>query len=579
MKAFPYWLIKALFICMAGKLLGDEEEVQKKTRRVQAHLLVKDYHSAYEEVKEALQLDPHSSILHEKYIRTLARLGRENEMLAAWRSYLERYPEQKENRPLIEAMAWGALDKASLASSLVTRQMALLAAFFCQEARGVSILQQGMRDSNYAIRALAVQLAGHLHDARLIAEIKRLFKEEKMRQVRQEVIKAIGKMKLIELRASLEDLIASEISPSEDKALAIESLVHLFDAMQENEIKRLAFSNRAGLRLLACKVIVHLSSVRDLQILYDLTQDSNPQVRAAAFQAIGLLRPREEKELVLLCARKGTQDLHFKAAISAAWLLSLYQPEEGNARLKDYLMSPKQEVRLMASAAVAAAGAYASPLALQYFESHSDPFVRLSLALGLIGQRMACPEAGHVIKEIITHDKQNWCEVEFGHFTAISNRHFAQTDEDSSREMDNQLARLRILNILAILKEPGTQEAIRQFLAERAWGISGAAAALLLTEGDDEAVALVQQLLQDKEARVRLQAALVLSLWSREETPIQELERGYAHSEMDLKLKIIEGLGRIGSMDSVPFLIERLEEPSQTLRLIAAMALIQCLNH
>jgi HEAT repeat protein len=169
--------------------------------------------------------------------------------------------------------------------------------------------------------------------------------------------------------------------------------------------------------------------------------------------------------------------------------------------------------------------------------------------------------------------------VDFGHFTAISNRQFAQTDEDSSREMDNQLARLKILNILAILKEPGAQDAIRQFLAERSWGISGAAAALLLTEGDDDAVALVQELLQDKEAKVRLQAALVLSLWSREEAPIQELEKGYANSEMDLKLKIIEGLGRIGSMASVPFLIGRLEEPSQTLRLIAAMALIQCLNH
>lgn len=577
MKFFVY---KALFfVCLAGNLWGEGEEIQKRTRRVQAHLLIKDYLSAYEEAKEALQLDPLSSLLQENYIRTLARLGREKEMLCAWRNLLASYPEQKDNRPLIEAMAWGALDKASLASSLVTRQMALLAAFFCQETRGVAILQQGMRGSNYAIRALAVKLAGHLHDAKLIAEIKRLFKDEKMRQVRHEVIKAIGQMKLIELKGSLEDLIASEKCTSEEKALAIESLVNLFDEIQENEVKRLALSNRSGLRLLACKVIVHLNSLRDLQILYDLTQDTNPQVRAAAFQAIGLLRARKEKESVLTYARNGTRDLHFKAAISAAWLLILYQAEEGNALLRTYLMSPKQEVRLMAAAAVAAAGSYGSQLALQYFESHPDPFVRLNLALGLIGQRIACPEAGRVIKEILTHDKQNWCEADFGHFTAISNRQFGQTDEDSSREMDNQLARLKIFNILAILKEPGAQEAIRQFLAERAWGISGAAAALLLTEGDEEAVVLVQQLLQDKAPKVRLQAALVLSLWSREEAPIQELENGYVNSEMDLKLKIIEGLGRIGSMTSVPFLIERLGEPSQTLRLIAAMALIQCLNH
>ena len=76
-----------------------------------------------------------------------------------------------------------------------------------------------------------------------------------------------------------------------------------------------------------------------------------------------------------------------------------------------------------------------------------------------------------------------------------------------------------------------------------------------------------------------MQAALILSLWNREESAIQALEEGFALSDCDQKARILEGLGRIGSTRSVPFLINVLKEQSQTLRLIAAMALIQCLNH
>jgi HEAT repeat protein len=136
-----------------------------------------------------------------------------------------------------------------------------------------------------------------------------------------------------------------------------------------------------------------------------------------------------------------------------------------------------------------------------------------------------------------------------------------------------------LLNLLAILKAPETQQAIREYLMERSWEISATAAALLLTEGDESSIELVQQLLQDGQPRVRLQAALILSLWSREESAIQALEEGYQNSDWELKARILEGLGRIGSTRSIPFLINVLKEPSQTLRLIAAMALIECLTH
>ncbi len=576
--------MRAAFSCLAFILplaaCAEEQEINKKARHVQAHFCIKDFQTAHEEAKNALALYPHSASLHEAYIRSLARLGREKEMLKAWKNYLALFPEQNQNRELIEEMAWGVLGKASQSHSLITRQLALLAAFFCQEGRGVDIIYHAMRDSNYAIRAFAVKLGGHLHDEKLIVEVKRLFREEKMRPVRHEVIKAIGQMKILELQGDLEALISSEKSLAEEKALAIESLLALLDSIQRNEVVRLASSNRAGLRLLACQAIAHFHSLRDLDQLLDLTRDYRPDVRAAAYQAIGLIRPKESQEAVLEAARKGVQDGNFKAALSAAWLLTLYVPDEGAAIIERYLMSDKQDVRLVASSALAATGRYGASVALTLFERHGDPYVRLNLALGLIGQRLATERAAQVVKQVMVSEKDKWCEVECGIFNALSNYHFSREEDPSSTpEMDNQLIRLKLFNILAVLKEPDTQGAVREFLAERVWGISGAAAALLLTEGDEEAVDLVQQLLQDEHPKVRIQAALVLSLWSHEEAPIQVLEQGYANGDKETRTKILEGLGRIGSMTSVPFLIETLNEPSQTLRLIAAMALIQCLNH
>ena len=177
-------------------------------------------------------------------------------------------------------------------------------------------------------------------------------------------------------------------------------------------------------------------------------------------------------------------------------------------------------------------------------------------------------------------DGEKWSQVRVGMFEAIINKPSPlNRDSLTTAETDHQLLRLELLNLLAMLKVPDTESVIRKYLNERSSEISATAAILLLTEGDEAAIELVQQLLQDTQPRVRLQAALILSLWSREESAIQVLEEGYVKSDWEMKGKILEGIGRIGATRSIPFLIEVLKEPSQTLRLIGAMALIQCLNH
>jgi HEAT repeat protein len=146
-------------------------------------------------------------------------------------------------------------------------------------------------------------------------------------------------------------------------------------------------------------------------------------------------------------------------------------------------------------------------------------------------------------------------------------------------EAVNQLTRLEVLEVLAMLHYPQAQEAIKAFLKERRWGVTGMASALLLTEGDETAVDLVKGLLNDPDKEVRLQAALILAVWGREEDVVKQLQDAYVSVDRDLKGQILEGIGRVGSASSLPFLAERLQDPFPTLRIIAAAATLECLYH
>jgi len=569
--------------CWGCSLLSASAEEARWVRRVQAHLTLQNPLLAVEEAEQALTLYPHSISLHEGAIRALAQRGEEKKFLQAWDRYVCCFPDRALNRELLEDMAWGVLQKAFQSSSILMREMALLAAFFGHDAKGVAILHQGMRDANYAVRRVAVKLAAHFRDQMLIDQVKRLFKEEKVWLVREEILEAIGKMRIVSLGRDLEGLIASDDTLPAEKALAISALLELLDEIPQIDVERLASSLRSGLRRLACQAIVYFQSLRDLDTLFSLAVDSHSDVRMEALQAIGQLRPVNQREKILTLARQSVQDRNDNVAISAAWLLTLYAKEEGQIVFQRLLHRPRRNVCILAAAALGATGGDGLPLTLYAFRSHIDPYVRLNLALGLIAQRHAVDEAAGGVKQIFSEEKKKWSVLEVGLFQAILSQSSNQASHHLINldvpEVDDPLLRLQLLNILAILRVPKTDLAIRQYLVERSWKISAMAALFLLMEGDESAIKMVQELLHDSQAHVRLQAALLLSLWSREEIAIQVLEERYRESDREWKGRILEGIGRIGSMRSIPFLINVLREPSQTLRLIGAMAMIQCLNH
>jgi HEAT repeat protein len=126
---------------------------------------------------------------------------------------------------------------------------------------------------------------------------------------------------------------------------------------------------------------------------------------------------------------------------------------------------------------------------------------------------------------------------------------------------------------------PGTLEAIQNFLNKRPWGVSGAASALLLTEGDEEALSYIRALLENSSDKIRLQAALILGMWGSDHEALLTLQNLYPTVGRQQKAQILEALGKIGDAAALQFLVERLEEPYQILRMLASAAILQTLYH
>lgn len=573
------WLKLVLlpFFLAFSSLFSIEQDVVGYLKRISAHLVISDYASASQEAKHALQRFPSDKTLLAAQIKTQAHAGHEKEMWGAWNQYASLYPEDaRANQDLHEAMAWGIICKASDSPLPMIRICALLGAFFGNDAKSIVLLKRFCNDKSILIRNAAIQLSSEMRDAQLCDEILLLLKSENIRKIRLEVIKAAGKMKIRAAQPTLIALIANDQTSAEEKAAAVASLFHLFDTIERKEILALTKSDRAGLRFLACQVIGHLRSNRDEDLLFLLASDNHSDVRTAALYALGLLRTPAAARI----AREKLKDPSPEAAITAAWLSTILEAESSKEAFMPLVRHPKRSIRLLASAAIAATGKNGIPLALELFHTSQDPFFKMNLAIGLIHQQTETFAACLALHEGLSANLGRWMWKEENAFRVLSPSDVKQDESISNApEAIDQLTRLEILNILSVMKYSKAEVAIRGFLQQHKWGITGLASALLLMEGDESSMDLVLGLLKDQDPKIQLQAALTVALWGGREEAIALLESYYSSSDRETKEKILEGFGKVGSRASIPFLLDKLQESQQILRLIAASALLQCLYH
>lgn len=587
-----YFLI-FLLIAIPFAVQSNEETV---VNAVRTHLIIGDYPTACHLAWQELQQNPDSKLIWISYLSALCHAGEEKTAIETFRQFLLRFPEEINNREVLEEISWCVIDNSYKSASPIIRVTAVLGGFFSQDAKGVALLRCSLRDPNSQVRAIAVKLAAHLKDSSLQDEIMCVLLKDPVWKVRVEAVRAVGQMQMVEAKPRLLELIANEKIHDSEKAAAIEAVIQMVDHVEPQQLVQLVSSDRAGFRLLACEFIAHYQLTDQADLLAPLTRDYHASVRASALQTLGLLRVKTLGGIgIAEIAAQASRDPDHRVSITGAWLLALNDPVtnvssstwhpssqqlSGQQTLKAFLSHPDRDTRHLAAAAVSALGRYGQPLLLREFQNTQDPYVKMNLAIGLIGQRADTQAACHSLFNALSNLKEYWMWKEEGIFRYIAPSDLTHDEEiPNYPDAVNQLTRLEVLEILSILQYPQAQQAIKAFLKERRWGLTGMASALLLTEGDDAAVELVRGLLKDPDKEVRIQAALILALWGSEEAVLKQLEEAYVTADRDLKGQILEGIGRIGSESSISFLAERLQDPFPTLRIIAAAAMLECLYH
>lgn len=564
-----FWLIAAALIASS---LPEEEGI----RRVQAHLLIEDTSSALAEAEGLIGLYPESVDVNKILVEAFAANGFEEQALDLWNQLTLKQPDLLYDGHLLEELAWGVLKKGIRSTQYGVRLSATIGAFLTRDTRAVPILLKMMRDSNAVIRSVAVQMSTAYRDAPLKDEIARLMRDERVWIVRLEVIKAVGLLKMKELASVLQGLVQSEKTTIEERQIAISSLLEIYDQISLPEFKTLARSNRAGLRHLACSIAAHFQMEEAKEEVIRLIQDSHPAVRIAALNAFGLFYKGKEEDLLSVIT-----DPDPAVAITASWAAYLIDSPLGEKNMEKWLSDSLPENRRMAAAALAAVGSRGVNLSIKTLKESADPYVKANIALGLLGQRIEVNLCCDLIYGFLENEKRMWMMDKRPNplFETLAPSQVRHNDQiPNNPEAQDQMTRLNLVSLLALVEDPRALPALKTFLQRKNWGISGVAAATLLHEGDDTALEVVKQLLNDPDANVRLQACLVLAMFGKDESVLRDLQGAYAGADHEKKLHILEALGKIGNGQSYSFLAGVLREPFPILRVAAAAALIQSVN-
>jgi HEAT repeat protein len=567
------------FILAVAPLLLPIHTVEDGIRRVQAHLLIDDASSALADATRLAEQFPDSLEAGSILIEAFAAAGFESQALDEWHRLSLRAPGLLGERHLLEEIAWGILKKELRSTQYSIRLAALIGSYLTRDVRALPILLKMMRDSNAMIRSVAVQMSTGYGDAPLKDEIERMMAQEKVWIVQMEVIQAAGKLRLKSALPKLHTLVQSEKAMIEERQAAIEALIHISERMEPEEVARLSRSNRAGLRHFSCAIATHFEMKEVKEEILKLLNDTHPDVRVAALNALGLFyRNTMTQDEIKAILKPRLEENEPRVSITAAWVAQLIDPSMGTPIFEKWLQNNLAENRRLAAAALAASGDRGVLLSTSILKNSADPFVRANVALGLIGQRQEVSLAADCIYDFLMSEKKMWMWDNRSNplFQVLAPSHVRHIDQiPNYPEAIDQMTRLNLVSLLAMVEDPRATAAMKNFLHLRKWQITGVAAAMLLQEGDETSLTLVRELLEDSDPQIRLQACLVLAMYGKDETVLKDLQGAYSSADFEMKLHILEALGAIGSSESFSFLVGVLREPFPLLRVAGAAALIQ----
>lgn len=545
---------------------------------VENRLVIHDAVGALRSVEKLLKDSPQDPEGLRLLVEIQAMRGNIQATLAAYDNYLKSQPKESERNLLLEKICWSILEKGVGSPLPIGRAAAIVGASETQDCRSPAIIARALNDQDARVRLLAVRSMNGYPDMVTRTALLQLLQHEMDWMVRMEAVRMLGGMRLEEGKPWLTKWLEDRRLRAEERAIAIEALVNMTDALSDYELQSMLDSNRFALRMIGCQAIAWLHLTTKTDALQKLLNDSHTEVVQSALEAFALLGQSKAIDPALL--QKLMADSDPKVFLSAARCGLILKQAQAKEVFRQALQNKRFQFE--AVAILSATGSHGKELILETFASSKDPLIQANLALPIINNRMADKETLEKAAGCLEHILEGrtrlcWTPVSLSRFLAFQGEKNSTSEDPTTEDL---LTRLQLLGIVATVDAPKAQKWLSQYLLERSWGISGMASLLLLQEGDLQAQQLVRDLLCQKEsAPCKIQAALILAMWSRDPAAIQLLEEGYAASPRDLKEHILISLGKIGHERSIPFLTERLLESSEQLRIVAATSLLLTLNH
>ncbi|MDN3504611.1 MAG: HEAT repeat domain-containing protein [Rhabdochlamydiaceae bacterium] len=542
-----------------------------------------DYNSAKNVCQKALRHHPDSKKLNELSFRILAESGYIKEAL----SLIKEFPcydkiNNFNDLSLIETLAWGVLTNVSQSSENM-QVMSMIGAFFTRDARAVNLILEHMTSRNALLRAHAVRASVMYRDDVLKDHLKKMLFKEKNYFVKLEVLRAVGALKIKSCASVLKEKIASDQATDEEKYHAIGALIQMYEDLELDEFNEMIASPRAGLRRAACDIVAHLEQKERIGAIFLMLEDSSHEVKISALNAIAILGNKgvsqaKLKERISLFIN----DTNAALSLTAEWVNIRLGLGCKESHIMEFLYDKNQRLRLFAASVLTLCGDSVESVLLHHSRKHFDPFVRLQLSSGLINMGHNRSIYLNEIDDLLSNTNVKLMHAKhvnpiFSSIAPSEVRHMAIVPQYP--EMVDQLVRLDLINTLTIFNYAGAKSMLKEMLKAHSLNVIGNTASLLLEQGELESVELIRDLLNDEDGAVATQAALVLAFLGKDPSVVPTLKRAYATADWELKIQILEAMGRIGEHEAIPFLIERIEEPFQLLKIVAASSLIQCLYH
>ncbi len=537
--------------------------------------------SALSVAKEAVSEYPHSFFLKRLLIKTLASNHEIDKALVLFH-HLHENIETRNNEVLatLESICWGILDEPQEPFEHL-KLIHLMGAASAHDYKSVKTLLAALKSSNALIRAQALRLVAAFPDDVIKQEILSMIKGERNWFVRLELIEAIGNLHIEEGKVWLKSLLEDPRTTQEEKACAIQSLVEIHKTLSKEEFEQLFKSPRAALREFAFVAAMHLSEKDLILSAVNAFEDSSPYVRVMAALAFASLYDSQYPEEVQQHLVQLMNDRHPLVCLTAAFALAASSPELAEPLFQEKLSDYRPEVRHLAAAMAGRAAKMFPKLIEKELSSNKDELVRLNLALGAMGHGLFQKETGHMIDYILSQideimiDEYTHPFFSFVHQGQV--RHLPHIP-DYPKLVDG-LTRIDLIRRLFILGHPNAFSHLKRFLSHQVWSLTFESSAILLQEGDFSMMEPLEKLTRDRDAKVRVQAALALAFVSKDESMVPILIEAYPKLNGNVRLMMLEALGHIGTKESVEFLLERLKDPFHLTKVVAASSIVHSLYH